>query len=121
MALPAFLRHFASDRSHMVGEAGAGWMAPPPAWPPISAPGGAANTLPAFLDFSRAGAAGGAEEEASVQQRQRQRERHARGPSADDLGGGGRGADEDAPPFGVVLSEPAFLRRFGCQAGDEGD
>lgn len=59
-----FFKHFASDRSHMIKPAdprattaiatatSKQYMAPPPPYPPIAAPDGAAHTLDYYLDMS---------------------------------------------------------------------
>lgn len=43
--------HFSSDRSHMRGGDGEGWLAPPPPWPCIGGP--TPSTLPAYLDLAK--------------------------------------------------------------------
>ena len=48
VAAADYLRRFASDRSHMRGPDG-GWLAAPPPWPPIGAPGEPSNVM-RFVD-----------------------------------------------------------------------
>jgi hypothetical protein len=48
----AFLRTFASDRSHMRDETGA-FREPPPPWPAIGQESGPRSNLEAFLDMTQ--------------------------------------------------------------------
>lgn len=136
-----FLRHFASDRSHMVD--GGAWRSPPPNWPCIvAAADGAANTLPTYLDFgggassssSEEGGEGGSEgeygsegeeDEQRLQHLQEQHlpqqleEQHLQAQQGERQLDGGGGGEEAvlaavaAAPHGVLLPEPAFLQLFG--------
>ena len=102
----AFLRHFASDRSHMWDGGEKRWQQQPPPWPCITAPTGAQHTLPAYLampapEGARSSAAGtalavGPGEEGS------------RGSGSS---GGGEGGEDGR--FGVVLTEEGVLECFG--------
>jgi hypothetical protein len=52
VAADVFLRVFSSDRSHMRAPADGSWLAPPPPYPPIRAPGQPPTNLASFLDVS---------------------------------------------------------------------
>lgn len=128
------LRHFASDRSHMVGQGGKGWLALPPPWPCLVAESGATNTLPAYLDFTELGgpdlggsqsgeepAGSGGSAESVERQQQQQQQDGWRGEGGKPTGGAVRNGglaipSEGGLPFGVVLREPAFLQLFGVNA-----
>jgi hypothetical protein len=111
---PLFLRRFASDRSHMRDAAGGGWLQPPPPYPCIVAAAdaadgaGATNTLPAYLEFPPMPL-----------------EQPADATAAPPGSGSSRGSGAEAgllggmeqQPYGVLLSEPAFLQLFGGGGG----
>ncbi|PNH06899.1 Protein N-terminal glutamine amidohydrolase [Tetrabaena socialis] len=62
----AYLRHFASDRSHMRRPDGS-WNAPPPAYPPLVAVDGATNNLDCYRDMRRGQGGKGAARGSGVQ------------------------------------------------------
>lgn len=128
MALPAcrcyrvvpvgpFLSHFASDRSHMMTGQSGGWMQPPPPWPRITAPDGTTNSLPAYLAFpdlhpnGDTAAAGAPGKEPHWPRQQHGGGSAAAAHTSGDGGDGGGGG-----LYGEVLTEAAFLRRFGVVA-----
>ena len=123
IAAPLFLRHFASDRSHMLDGGSGGWLQPPPAWPCIVAADGGANTLPAYLAFPPADAAAHAHADGGSGSDAEDASSIDEGLLSDDDGGllGAAAAEEllaaAQQPLGVVLSEPAFLRLFGVEGG----
>lgn len=96
-----FLRHFASDRSHMWDDEGR-WHQPPPPYPCIVAPGGATHTLPRYLDMPPAEGALGDGVAAA-----RALERCSSG------GGDGEGGGR----WGVVLTQEALLECFENRSG----
>ena len=111
------LRHFASDRRHMLDEGGS-WLASPPPYPPIVTPYGTANSLHHYLDMPEAeDAVDCATESAQLlaeadahgptvewqQQQQQQQQQHK---------------DEVCDlQYGVCMTERCFLEVFGvCHA-----
>ena len=102
-----YLDRFASDRSHMRQDGGGGaWLQPPPPYPSIAAAAdGAAHTLPAYLTFPPH-----AEVEAAG-------EACGMGQSSPGSGWDGLPPEQQRKPFGVVLTEPAFLHLFGGAPG----
>eukprot|EP00884_Botryococcus_braunii_P000086 jgi/Botrbrau1/10078/Bobra.0355s0031.1 len=81
-----FLRHFASDRSHMLDVNGT-WVASPPPYPCIQAKDGTTNNLQRYIDM-------------------------AHPPANDDLSELLPGQQPEPLKYGTVMDEPTFLNAF---------
>ncbi len=106
----SFLRHFASNRSHMWSAQTGGWQEPPPTYPCITAADGSTHTLPCYLEMPLQQGSLGAEDAAELLGRHRG---GRSGLEIEPLPPIATAAEEvESPRYGAVLTEEAFMELF---------